>query len=199
MKKLTVLLSLFFILSAFKHQGYHVGEIVDDFKLKNIDEKMVSLADYKNAKGFIVVFTCNHCPFSKKYENRINALNKKYEKKGFPVVAINPNDAAQYEEDNFENMKKRAKEKKFSFAYLHDETQEVARKFGATKTPDVFVLQKEGNDWILKYTGAIDDNSDSEGDVKEKYVEAAVDALLQGKTISTTFTKAVGCGIKWKK
>ena len=199
MKKVTVLLAAFFLLTAFKHQGYHVGEIADDFKLKNIDGKMVSMADYKNAKGFIVVFTCNHCPFSKKYENRINALNKKYEKAGYPVIAINPNDASQHEIDNFEGMQKRAKEKKFTFPYLHDETQQVAHTYGATKTPDIFILQREGKDLIVKYTGAIDDNSDDEKAVTQKYVENAVDALLQGQPVAVNATKAVGCSIKWKK
>ena len=199
MKKLIVLLVAFVLLASFKHQGYHVGEIADDFKLKGVDGKQVSLADYKEAKGFIVIFTCNHCPFAKKYENRIIALNKKYAKLGYPVIAINPNDALQYPEDAYENMQKRAKEKKFTFPYLHDETQAVAQQYGATKTPDIFILQKEGKDFIVKYTGAIDDNSDNEKAVKEKYVENAIASLLEGKPIATSFTKAIGCGIKWKK
>jgi peroxiredoxin len=199
MKKIASLLMLFLALTSFRHQGYHVGEIADDFKLKNVDGKIVSMADYETAKGSIVIFTCNHCPFSKKYEDRINALHKKYAKLGYPVIAINPNDAAQYEEDNFENMVKRAKEKKFAFPYLHDETQAVAAMYGATKTPDVFVLQKENKDFIVKYTGAIDDNADDAKAAKAKYVENAVDALLAEKAIEVTFTKAIGCSIKWKK
>jgi len=199
MKNLSLVLIAFFMLSAFKNPGYQVGEAVADFKLKNIDEKNVSLADYPDAKGFIVVFTCNHCPFSKMYEDRINMLNKKYAKAGYPVIAINPNDAAQYPDDNFENMQKRAKEKKFSFPYLYDESQATARAFGATKTPDVFVVKKEDGKLILKYTGAIDDNTESAKAAKVKYVENAVDALLSGKAVETTQTKAVGCGIKWKK
>ncbi len=199
MRKIFTIVSLLLIITSFRHEGYHVGEIADDFKLKNVDGKMVSMSDYNSAKGFIIIFTCNHCPFSKKYEDRINALDRKYAKKGFPVIAINPNDASQYPEDNFENMIKRAKEKKFSFPYLHDESQAVARMYGATKTPDVFVLQKEGADLIVKYTGAIDNNSDSAKEATEKYVEAAVDALLEGKPVQNTFTKAVGCSIKWKK
>ncbi|MBK7149726.1 MAG: thioredoxin family protein [Bacteroidetes bacterium] len=199
MKKLTSILALFLLLTSFRHQGYHVGEIADDFQLKNVNGQMVSMANYPEAKGFIVIFTCNHCPFSKKYEDRINALHKKYEKKGYPVIAINPNDAAQYPEDNFENMVKRAKEKKFAFPYLHDETQAVAAMYGATKTPDVFVLQKENKDLIVKYTGAIDDNADDAKAAKEKYVEQAVDEMLAGRSVSVSFTKAIGCSIKWKK
>lgn len=199
MKRIALLLALTIALFSFKHQGLHIGELADDFKLKNVDDKMVSLADYKDAKGFIVIFTCNHCPFSVKYEDRIIALDKKYAKKGFPVIAINSNDAAQYPSDDFENMKKRAKEKKFTFPYLHDETQAVATGFGATKTPHVFVLQKETDGLVAKYIGAIDNNSDNAKAVKEKYVEAAVDALLSGQSVTVTETKAIGCSIKWKK
>lgn len=201
MKKLITLLTVFIAMASFKHEGpgYHVGDKAADFKLKNVDGKLVSLADYKDAKGFIVVFTCNHCPFSKKYENRINALDKKYKKAGYPVVAINPNDPATHEEDSYENMQKRAKEKKFSFPYLFDETQATATAYGAAKTPHVYVVQKSGSDLLVKYIGAIDDNSDDEKAVKEKYVEKAVDNLLQGKPVDPSLTKAVGCGIKWKK
>lgn len=199
MKKMTVLFAAFVLLTAFAPAGYQVGTMANDFKLKNVDGKMVSLADYKDAKGFIVVFTCNHCPFSKKYENRINALNKKYANSGYPVIAINSNDATQHPEDSYQGMRERAREKQFSFPYLHDETQEIATAFGAAKTPHVYILQKEGNDLRVKYIGAIDDNSDSEKEVKEKYVENAVDALLSGKPVAVTETKAIGCTIKWKK
>lgn len=179
--------------------GYEVGSIVGDFKLKNIDNNMVSLADYKDAKGFIIVFTCNHCPFSKKYESRINALDAKYKTKGYPVIAINPNDEVSHPEDSFEKMQERAREKKFTFPYLRDESQEVATTYGAAKTPHVYVLQKRGNEYFVRYVGAIDDNSDSEADVKEKYVEKAVDNLLTGKLPEPSLTKAIGCSIKWKK
>lgn len=188
-------------LSSFKTdeapKGLSVGDKATVFSLKNVDGKTVSLADYNNQKGAIIVFTCNHCPFAKKYESRINSLNKKYEKLGYPVVAINPN-AATVEEDNFENMQKRAKEKHFTFPYLNDESQEIARAYGATKTPHVFVLEKSGKDFIVQYIGAIDDNTDDEKAVKEKYVQDAVDALLSGKKVTTVSTKAIGCTIKWK-
>ncbi len=180
-------------------QGYKVGDKAIDFKLKNIDEKFVSLADYPNAKGYIVVFTCNHCPFAVKYEDRVNELNKKYASKGYPVVAINPNDPSQHPEDDFANMQKRALDKGFTFPYLNDDTQTIAKTYGAIKTPHVYVLQKEKSDLVVKYIGAIDDNTDDAAAVKEKYVEQAVDALLAGKPVKTTSTKAIGCGIKWKK
>jgi peroxiredoxin len=199
MKKLMFFSAVIMMLSSFSPSaGYKVGDKAADFKLMNVDDKMVSLADYKDAKGFIVVFTCNHCPFSVKYEDRIIALDKKYKEKGYPVIAINPNDPAAHAIDDFPNMKKRAKEKKFTFPYLHDESQAVATAFGASRTPHVFILQKEAAGTVVKYIGAIDDNSDNEKQVKEKYVENAVDALLAGKPVDPSFTKAIGCTIKWK-
>lgn len=179
--------------------GYVPGDKAIDFKLKNVDGKMVSLSDYKDAKGFFVIFTCNHCPFSKAYEDRINDLNKKYASKGYPVIAINPNDKDVQPADSFEKMVERAKEKKFTFPYLVDETQEIAQAYGATKTPHVFLLQKSGSDLVVKYVGAIDDNTDEPSAVKSKYAEDAADALLQNKEVSVPATKAIGCTIKWRK
>lgn len=199
MKKLIVFLAATILFTSFtKEGGYQVGDKAADFKLKNIDDKLFSLADQKDAKGFIVIFTCNHCPYAVKYEDRIVALNDKYEKLGYPVVAINPNDPVAYPDDNFANMKKRAKSKSFTFPYLVDETQGIAKIYGASKTPHAFVLRREGTDLIVKYIGAIDDNTEDASAAKEKYVEQAVDALLAGKTVTTTSTKAIGCGIKWK-
>ena len=180
-------------------QGYKPGDVATDFKLKNVDGKMVSLADYKKAKGFIVVFTCNHCPYAKAYEDRIVALDKKYAAKGYPVIAINPNDPAAYAEDSYDNMKIRAKEKGFTFPYLFDEGQTIFPKYGATKTPHVFILQKEGGNNVVRYIGAIDNNYANPNDVTEKYAEKAVDELLAGKPVSQPTTVAIGCGIKVKK
>lgn len=200
MNRLILLATAFFILVSFKPDGgYKVGDVATDFKLLNVTGSKISLADNKVAQGFIVVFTCNHCPFSVKYEDRINDLNKKYAAKGYPVVAINSNDATQYEEDNFDGMVKRAKEKDFSFPYLYDETQAIARSYGATRTPHVYIVQKEKDDLIVRYIGAIDDNADDVAAVKQKYVEKAVDNLLAAKPVSPDFTKAIGCSIKWKK
>jgi peroxiredoxin len=176
--------------------GYKVGDMATDFSLKNIDDKMVSLADYTDAKGFIVIFTCNHCPYSVAYEDRIVALDKKYKSKGYPVIAINPNDPAINAEDSFDNMKIRAKDKKFTFPYLIDETQEIYPQYGATKTPHVYVLEKVAEGNRVAYIGAIDDNSNEPELVTEKYVEAAVDALLKGEQPLITETKAIGCSIK---
>lgn len=180
-------------------QGYKIGDDAKDFKLKNIDGNMVSLKDSKDAKGFIIVFTCNHCPFAQAYEQRIIDLDKKFRPLGFPVVAINPNDPTIVPDDSFDNMVKTAKDKSYPFPYLFDETQEVAKSFGATKTPHVYVLNKNKSKLIVSYIGAIDNNTDDPGKADKKYVENAVNELLAGKTVSVTESKAIGCGIKWKK
>lgn len=179
--------------------GYKIGDTARDFSLKNVDGKMVSMKDMKNAKGFIVVFTCNHCPFSKAYESRILELDKKYNAKNYPVIAINPNDVSIVPDDSFENMVVLSKEKGYSFPYLYDESQEIASAYGATRTPHLFVLQKVDDKLIVKYIGAIDNNTEDAEKADKKYVEDAVDALVAGKSVPTTETKAIGCGIKWKK
>lgn len=179
--------------------GYQVGDKAADFKLKNIDGKWVSLGDYKDAKGFIVIFTCNHCPYAKAYEDRIVALDKKYAPEGFPVIAINPNDATAYPDDSYENMQKRAKEKGFTFPYLYDEQQTVYPQYGATRTPHIFILAKAGDEMTVEYIGAIDDNYEDASKVTNKYVENAVDALLAGNKPEVTSTKAIGCSIKAKQ
>lgn len=176
--------------------GYKVGDIATDFRLKSTDNKMVSLKDYKDAKGFIVIFTCNHCPYAKAYEDRIIALDKKYRKLGYPVIAINPNNPAKQPEDAFDRMKTRAKEKGFTFPYLFDEGQRIYPQYGATKTPHVYILQKTAKGNQVKYIGAIDDNHEDAKAVKEKYVENAVNALLNNKEIAVKETKAIGCSIK---
>lgn len=179
--------------------GYGVGDYAKDFKLENIDGKSVSLSDYDNAKGFIVVFTCNTCPYAKAYESRIIDLDKNYASKGFPVVAINPNDISQQPGDSMDEMKKRAKNKGYSFPYLRDDSQEVAKAFGATKTPHVYVLNKEAADkFKVEFIGAIDDSPNDPSDVSETYVEDAINAILSGNKPSITEKRAIGCTIKWK-
>jgi peroxiredoxin len=178
--------------------SYRIGDAVSDFSLKNTDGRMVSLGSYKNAKGFIVVFTCNHCPFAKKYQERMNALNKKYTEKGFPLLAISSNDVIAVPSDSYENMQVRAKDEHYNFPYLFDESQSVARSFGAAKTPQAFVLSKENGKLTLKYSGAIDDNGAEPEKATQHYAEDAVNALLAGKKINITETKSIGCPIKWK-
>ncbi|MGV8829412.1 MAG: thioredoxin family protein [Breznakibacter sp.] len=194
------LLGITLMLTALTYaQGYKIGDVATDFNLKNIDGKMVKMADDKAAKGFVVIFTCNHCPYAVAYEDRIVALDKKYRSMGYPVIAINPNDPAAYPADSFEAMQKRAKEKGFTFPYLVDETQQVAKTYGATKTPHVYLLQKNNNKLVVKYIGTIDDNYQDADEVKEPYLANAIESLLAGETIPTVETKAVGCSIKWKK
>lgn len=178
---------------------YKVGDQAMDFSLKNIDGKMVSLKDYKDAKGFIVTFTCNHCPYAKAYERRIMDLDKKFAALGYPVIAISPNDPIAEPEDSFDNMVKRAKEKNYTFPYLMDETQSVTKTYGAKATPHIFLLKKNGKDLEVVYIGAIDDNTENAGAAKNKYVEAALDALSKGQKPAISSTKAIGCSIKWKK
>lgn len=176
--------------------GYKVGDIATDFSLKNVNNKMVSLKGMKDAKGYIVVFTCNHCPYAQAYEDRIVALDAKYKKLGYPVVAINPNNPEKQKDDSFAKMQERAKEKKFTFPYLLDEGQKIYPQYGATKTPHVYILQKTAKGNVVKYIGAIDDNYEDAKAVKAKYVENAVDALLKNKDVPVKETKAIGCSIK---
>lgn len=179
-----------------ENEGYGIGDIATDFKLKNVDGAMVSLSDYKDAKGYLVIFTCNSCPYSVAYEDRIIALDKKYKKLGVPVIAINPNNPGVQPKDSYELMQKRAKEKGFTFPYLFDEGQKVFPQYGATRTPHVFLLEKTKKGNQVKYIGAIDDNHTDADAVDEGFVENAVDAMLAGKPIEMTITKAIGCGIK---
>lgn len=178
--------------------GYPIGGTVAEFKLQNAKGGTVSLSDYKDKKGVIVVFTCNHCPFAKAYEERIIALDKKYAALNFSVVAINSNDASDYEDESMENMKKRATEKGYTFPYLQDATQAVAKAFGATRTPHVFVLRNENAKFTVQYIGTIDDNYQDPAGVTKRYVEDAVNNILAGKPVVVTHTKAVGCAIGWK-
>lgn len=199
MKKLLLNLFVLLIVSANAFsQGYKVGDYATDFKLKNVDGRMVSMTDFPGAKGFIIVFTCNHCPFSIAYEDRINALNNKYNSLGYVVIAINPNDPAVNAADSYDNMIIRAKDKSFTFPYLFDEGQKVFPVYGAIKTPHVFILKRTDKGMQVKYIGAIDDKYEDATAVKNKYVEDAVNALLNNKNPKIDFTKAIGCGIKVK-
>lgn len=176
--------------------GYKIGDVVADFKLENIDGKMLSMADFKEAKGFIITFTCNTCPYAVAYEDRVEALNKMYASKGYPVIAIMPNNVEVKPGDNMEAMQERAKEKGFTFPYLMDKGQHVYPQFGATKTPHMYVVEKTKKGNVVKYIGAIDDNYQDADAVKNKYVEAAVNALLKGQEVEVKETKAIGCSIK---
>lgn len=198
-KQILVFIAMVFLAITVKAQGYTVGDVATDFKLKNVDGKMVSLSDYKKAKGFIVIFTCNPCPYAKLYEQRILELDKKYAPLGYPVIAINPNDPAISKEDAFDRMQERAKSKHYTFPYLVDETQEITKAYGAKATPHTFVLKKQGDKYLVEYIGAIDSDPENTNENKTKYVEEAISAIQKGAKPANTNTKAIGCSIKWKK
>jgi peroxiredoxin len=179
--------------------GLKPGDTAMGFSLKSVDGKTVSLSDYKEQKGVIVVFTCNTCPFAKAYEERIIQLHNRYAGQGFPVVAINPNDKEVQPGDSFEKMKERADEKAFPFPYLKDETQEVYKAYGATRTPHIFLLENKGGKFKVAYIGSIDNNAMDASGVTKRYLEDAISAVKSGKTPSPATTKAIGCTIKTRE
>lgn len=197
-KSLSILWIALLIISTNSFAQKNNNDIVD-FKLKNVDGNFVSLSDYPTAKGFIIVFTCNHCPFAKLYPPRLNDLNNKFKPLGVPLIAISSTDTMMYEEDTYPNMVIKANEEHFNFPYLFDEMQVVAKNFKAQKTPHAFVIWKENNHWIIKYNGAIDDNGMEPDKVIESFVSNAVNELLTSQTIKTSETKSIGCQIAFRK
>jgi len=193
----TLIVSLFLLVPSPEHEGYSVGDKATNFKLKNIDGSYISMGSNDLDKGYIVIFTCNTCPYSVAYEDRIIALHNKYVTKGYPVIAINPNDPTVQPGDSFENMQKRADKKSFPFPYVFDSTQETTLAYGATNTPHVYVVERASDDYIVRYIGGIDNNTRDATLVTKFYVQSAVDNLLKGKAVETTSTKAIGCTIKW--
>jgi peroxiredoxin len=176
-----------------------MGQTVPDFRLMNVDGNYVSLNSYPDAKGFIVVFTCNHCPFAKLYPSRFNALNDKYGKLGVPLIAISSTDTITYEEDRFGEMVGKSSREHFNFPYLFDGDQSVARQWKAQKTPHAYVIWKEKGQWEVKYNGAIDDNGAEPEKVENPYLANAVDALLDGKEVEVKEVKSIGCKIIFRK
>lgn len=200
MKQLFVFLILFATVTLLTAQNYKdalkIGDSAPGFKLKNIDGSMVSLDDYADAKGFIVIFTCNHCPYAVAYEDRMIELHNKYSLRGYPVIAINPNDPDVQPQDSYEAMQQRARDKGFTFPYLFDDGQKIYPQYGATKTPHVFLLDKTRK---VRYIGAIDDNFSDASAVKQHFVEDAIAAIEAGRNPDPATTKAIGCTIKFKK
>ena len=178
---------------------YRIGDAVSNFNLKNVDGNMVSLNSFADSKGMIVIFTSNHCPFAKAYEDRILALNNKFASQGFPVITINPSDPATHQDDSFEKMKERAQSKGYNYPYLVDDAQQTARAFGAARTPEAYVLLKIGTKFVVQYMGMIDDNPQDPSGATKFYVAEAVTNLIAGKPVVTTITKPVGCVIKLKE
>jgi len=194
MKNTTVLLLLSAALSC---MGFLSGGVktVPDFSLKNVDGQFVSLKNYLEAKGFILIFTCNHCPFAKLYPPRLNDLNAKYSKLGVPLIAISSTDTITYEEDAWPKMVEKARDEQFNFPYLFDGDQAVAKQYAAQKTPHAFVVWKFDGQWVVRYSGAIDDNGAEPENVQNRFVENAVEALLTGREVAVRETKSIGCQI----
>jgi len=165
-------------------------------QLKDVDGRQIKITDVSGAKGTLVIFTCNHCPYAKAWEDRIVAIGNEYSEKGVGVVAINSNDPKAAEEDGYDEMQKHAKTKNYKFPYAVDETSGIAKAFGATKTPEVFLFDASGK---LAYHGAIDDNSEDAKAVKSHYLKDALEAVEAGKAASPAETKALGCGIKFRE
>ncbi len=192
-----LLFTIFLYSSPIDQMGYAVGDKATDFNLTSVDGTSVSMAANTSNKGYIVIFTCNTCPYSVAYEDRIIALHNKFTPLGYPVIAINPNDPIVQPGDSFKKMQQRAQEKAFPFPYVIDSTQEITLAYGATNTPHVYVVERVKQDYIVRYIGAIDNNTRDASLATKLYVEDAVNSLLKGKSIETTSTKAIGCTIKW--
>ncbi len=197
--KLTLFLLLIGLASSTIGQTvYEIGSIVSDFSLKSTENTMISMENYEDANGIILAFTCNTCPWAKLYESRLIELHNEFAPKGYPVIAINPNDPKVQPGDSFEAMQERKADKEFPFAYVVDENQVITRMYGATRTPELVVLQKnEENQLVVAYKGAVDDSPRDASAVKKPYVATAINALMKGEKVETTSTKAIGCSIKW--
>jgi len=172
-----------------------IGQPAITFSLPGIDGTNHTLGEYSGKQAVAVIFSCNHCPYVRAWEDRMVQIQADYAPKGVQLIAINANDASKYPDDSFVKMKERAREKNFNFPYLRDESQEVAKAYGAERTPEIFLFDKAG---ILRYHGAIDDNYDNPAQVKARYLRDALDAVLAKQTLSIPETKPVGCTIKWK-
>lgn len=173
------------------------SKTIQDFSLKNVDNKTISTKAFPDAKGFIVVFICNECPFAKLYSKRLNELSTKYKALDVPLLAINSMDTLLYEDESFKDMQLKAKDDKFKFPYLHDVDQLVAKNFNAEHTPSAFIIWKEQNRWVIKYKGAIDDNGQNPF-IATPYVANNVDALLKNLPVILNETLSFGCRIFYR-
>jgi len=192
---LLILLVLAITSTGFKS---NIGRSVTDFSLRNTDGKLVSTADYKAAKGFIIIFTCNHCPFAKLYAKRMNALNIKYSALNVPLVAVNSMDTLIYKEESLADMKLKVERDSLNFPYLQDAFQTVGKQFGAEHTPTAYVIWKENDQWTIKYSGSIDDNGEN-SQIATPFIVLAVDELLKGLPVSVPETESFGCAIFYRK
>jgi len=200
MKKLSVALFGLLILVFSSYTIIEKEKTISNFKLKSAtNNQWVSLSEYKEAKGFVVVFTCNKCPMAKFYSKRLNQMDMKYKKIGVPVLAINSMDTLAYVEESFKLMQKKAKKDQFSFPYLQDKKQSIAKEFKATHTPQAVVIWKnEVGKLVVKYQGAIDDNAGEPEKIKHHFLTDALDELLQNKDVTTPKSESFGCRIYFR-
>ncbi len=195
---LIILFLLIFTFVSFSFVENKNEKIIKSFSLKGTDNKKVSLSDYKDAKGFVIVFTCNKCPMAKLYSNRLNKINDKYKKQGVYLLTINSMDTLAYAEESFKLMQKKVKNEKLTIPYLHDKKQSIAKEFGATHTPQSFIIWKnKNNKFSIKYKGAIDDNA-SEPEKATNLLTNSIDELLAGKIVSNPVTESFGCRIYFR-
>jgi peroxiredoxin len=198
---LILFIPLLFGLSSFKEKEVKksvIGKSISKIELLNVDGSMYNIDSIKGAKGFMVVFTCNHCPFAKLYPERLNALHRKFEKLGVPLIAINSMDSIVYEEETFSLMRSKSAESKFEFAYLQDGQQLVGKEFGAEHTPHAFVIWRVENRWVIKYSGAIDNNGEHP-ELATPYLATVVSELLENKATTLQETESFGCRIFYRK
>ena len=172
-----------------------IGTISPDFNLKSTDNNSYSLSSFSDKKILVIMFTCNHCPFVKAYEDRLIQIQKDYSDKSVSLVAINSNETINYPEDTFEKMQIRVTEKSYNFPYLRDEDQSVASSYGASFTPEIFVFDIDRK---LRYHGRIDDNKDPDN-VTSSDLRNTLDELLSEHDVTSSETHGIGCSIKWAK
>lgn len=176
--------------------GTRIGGYAPDFEIPGVDEKVHHLFRYLSShRAIAVVFMCNHCPYVQMYLERLQQLQADFADTGFTIIGINSNDANQVAADSFDNMKIFAIQNKLNFPYLWDSTQDVARSFGAEKTPHAFLVNADG---VLCYSGSVDDNANDSAAVRVSYLRDAITQVLSGVKIEPTSTDAVGCSIKWR-
>jgi peroxiredoxin len=200
MKKLVFFFYAIALVVFSSYTVYEKEKTISDFKLKSATtNRWVSLSDYKNAKGFVIVFSCNKCPMAKFYSQRLNQMDAKYKKLGVPVLAINSMDTLAYAEESFKLMQKKAKKDQFQFPYLQDKKQNIAKEFKATLTPQAFVIWKnKAGKFVIKYQGAIDDNAGEPEKIKHHFLTDAIDDLLQEKEVATPKSESFGCRIYFR-
>jgi len=177
--------------------GTPIGSYAPDFELPGTDGMVHHLARYlEKASAVGVIFMCNHCPYVQLYLNRLKQIQANFQSQGFTLIGINANDDRQYPDDSFENMKRFAAEQQLNFPYLRDVTQDVAKTFGAERTPEAFLIDHSG---ILRYSGLIDDNAQDPKAVRTNYLQDAIAQLLLNGSVTVPSTNAIGCSVKWRQ